>query len=122
MPRSRAGASMGEFFSVPANWAAIGFVVFVVLVAKRAWAFLTATLDSRAAEIRVKLDEAVRLRQEAEALLASYEKKYRDAERDAADMLAQAANEATQLAADAARALETNIQRRSELAMERIAR
>ena len=111
-----------EFFHQPANWAAIGFVVFVALVAKRAWVAMTAMLDGRAAEIKAKLDDAVKLREDAKQLLANYEKKVRDAEKEATDILAQAKAEATRMAQDAAVALETTVQRRSELAMDRIAR
>lgn len=113
---------MGEFFSNPENWAALGFVVFIALVGKRAWTFLTAWLDGRSAEIRARLDEAVKLREEAQALLASYERKQREAEKDAGDIVAQARNEAVRMAAEAAEALEVSVKRRTELAMERIAR
>ena len=113
---------MGEFFSNPENWAALGFVVFIALVGKRAWTFLTAWLDGRSAEIRARLDEAVKLREEAQALLASYERKQREAEKDAGDIVAQARNEAVRMAAEAAEALEVSVRRRTELAMERIAR
>ena len=111
-----------EFFHEPANWAAIGFLVFVALVAKRAWVAMTAMLDGRAAEIKTKLDDAVKLREDAKLLLANYEKKVRDAEKEATDILAQAKAEAARMAQDAAVALETTVQRRSELAMDRIAR
>ena len=113
---------MGEFFSNPENWAALGFVVFIALVGKRAWTFLTAWLDGRSAEIRARLDEAMKLREEAQALLASYERKQREAEKDAGDIVAQARNEAVRMAAEAAEALEVSVKRRTELAMERIAR
>ena len=111
-----------EFFSSPENWAALGFVVFVALVGKRAWVFITAWLDGRSADIKAKLDEAVKLRDEAQALLASYERRQRDAERDASDIVEQAKTEATRMAEDAATALEATVKRRSDLAMERIAR
>ena len=113
---------MSAFFSNPENWTAFGFVVFVALVGRRAWTFLTGWLDGRSAEIRARLDEAVRLREEAQALLASYERKHREAEKDAEDIVALARADAARMAADAAEALEASVQRRTELAMERIAR
>jgi F-type H+-transporting ATPase subunit b len=113
---------MGDFFSNPHNWAALGFVTFLALVGKKAYVFLTGWLDGRTGEIKQKLDEASRLRAEAETLLASYVKKQKDAEREAEQILAQARTEAARMAEDAARALEVAVARRTELAKDRIAR
>ena len=111
---------MGEFFSNPENWAAIGFVVFVALVGKRAWVFITGWLDGRAAEIKMRLDEATKLREEARALVASYERKRHDAEKEAAEIVAQAQEEAAHMAEAAATALEALVKRRQQSAMDRI--
>ncbi|MBM3506166.1 MAG: F0F1 ATP synthase subunit B [Alphaproteobacteria bacterium] len=113
---------MDDFFSVPHNWAMLGFLAFVALVGKKGWLFITGWLDGRTAEIKAKLDEASRLRAEAEALLASYVKNQKDAEREAEQILAQARTEAARMAEDAARALELAVTRRTELAKDRIAR
>lgn len=112
---------MGEFFSTPENWAAIGFVVFVALVGKRAWVFITGWLDGRSGEIKARLDEAMKLREEAQALLASYERKQRDAEKEAGEIIAQAREEAARMAAEAALAVEASVERRQQSAMDRIA-
>ena len=105
----------------PENWVAIGFVAFVALVGRRAWSFLTGWLDGRAAVIRARLDEASTLRDEARALVASYERKLRDAEREAEGILARAEEEARLATGQAALALEASVERRKQLAMERIA-
>ena len=112
---------MAEFFANPENWVAIGFVAFVALVGRRAWSFLTGWLDGRAAVIRARLDEASTLRDEARALVASYERKLRDAEREAEGILARAEEEARLATGQAALALEASVERRKQLAMERIA-
>ncbi len=111
-----------EIFTNPENWAALGFVTFVVLVGKKAYSMMTAWLDGRTAEIKSKLDEASRLRAEAETLLASYVKKQKDAEREAEAILAQARTEAQRMTEDAAKALEVAVARRTEQAKDRIAR
>ncbi|MSP20673.1 MAG: F0F1 ATP synthase subunit B [Alphaproteobacteria bacterium] len=111
-----------EFFSNPENWATLGFVAFIALVGKKGYVFMTGWLDGRTAEIKSKLDEASRLRAEAETLLASYVKKQKDAEREAEAILAQARVEAQRMTEDAARALEVAVQRRTEQATDRIAR
>lgn len=111
-----------ELLHSPHTWEALGFLVFVALVAKQAWVAVTKMLDDRSAEIKAKLDEAVKLREDARTLLTTYEKKVREAEKEAAEIVAQAKSEAATMAKEAARALEVTVQRRSELAMERIGR
>ena len=112
---------MGEIFSNPENWAALGFVVFIALVGKRAWVFLTGWLDGRSAEIKARLDEAMKLREEAQALVAGYERKRKDAEAEAEEIVAQAKEEAARMATEAAAALEASVARRQQAAMDRIA-
>lgn len=60
------------FWLDPKFWVAVSFVVFFVLVGRMAWARLTGMLDGRAAKVRADLDEAARLRAEAEAVFASF--------------------------------------------------
>lgn len=112
---------MSSFFANPETWVAIGFVAFAALVGRRMWAFLTSWLDGRTAVIKSRLDEARTLHEEARALVASYERKLHHAEREAQDILGRAREEAARVAKDAAEALETSIQRRQDLALERIA-
>ena len=54
----------------------------------------------------MRLDEATKLREEARALVASYERKRRDAEKEAEEIVAQAQEEATHMAEAAATALQ----------------
>jgi len=78
-------------FSEPEFWVAVAFVVFVVAVFKPAAAAINGALDARAAKIRADLDQAAKLRAEAQALLADYEKRRAAADKEAAKA-AQAAN------------------------------
>jgi F-type H+-transporting ATPase subunit b len=111
---------MGEFFSNPENWVALGFLAFIALVGKRAYAFIGTSLDKRSEAIKANLDEAVRLREEAQALLAKYQRQQRDAETEAKNIIERAKAEAESLAQDAVDAIEASVKRRSELAMDRI--
>ena len=78
-------------------------------------------LDKRAVQIRSDLDEARALRDEAQTLLASYERKQREVADQASRIVAQAKEEA-QLAANEARAaLEASVARRLQAAEEKIA-
>ena len=111
---------MGEFFSNPENWVALGFLAFIALAGKRAYAFIGNALDQRSAAIKSNLDEAVRLREEAQSLLASYQRKQREAESEAKDIIDRTKAEAERMAQDAVEAIEASVKRRSELALDRI--
>jgi F-type H+-transporting ATPase subunit b len=82
---------------------------------------ITTALDERAARIRGELDEARRLREEAERLLADYQRKEREATADAQAIVAHAREEAERIAVQSARDLDQALRRRQLLAEERIA-
>ncbi len=112
---------MGHILSAPETWVAVAFVIFVVLVWKPAQKALLSALDARAARIDKELSEAARLREEAQALLAQYQRKHRDAMKEADEIITHARAEADRLAQQAARDLEASLKRREELAIQRIA-
>jgi F-type H+-transporting ATPase subunit b len=105
----------------PEFWVLIAVVIFVIAVWKPAGRAIGGLLDARANRIAGELDEARRLRDEAEALLAEYQKKQREAEADAQAIVAHARDEAELVATQSARDLEQALERRSRLAEERIA-
>jgi F-type H+-transporting ATPase subunit b len=82
---------------------------------------LTGGLDARAARIRGELDEARRLREEAERLVAEYRAKQQQALAEAEAIVAHATAEAERIAAQSARDLEQALERRQRMAEERIA-
>jgi F-type H+-transporting ATPase subunit b len=100
----------------------IAFLVFIgILVYFKVPGMIVGLLDRRAASIRAELDTARALREEAQELLASYERKARDVKAQAERIVA-AAREDAQIAANAARVeLEANIARRLRAAEEQIA-
>lgn len=105
----------------PEFWVLVAAVIFVGLVWKPGSRTILSSLDGRAARIRAELDEAEKLRQEAEKLLAEYQQKQRAALDDAQAIVAHAKAEAERIAAQAARDLELSLERRRRLAEERIA-
>ena len=102
-------------------WVLISMAIFVALVWKPLSRTIIGALDERAARIRADLDEARRLREEAERLLAEYRRREREAAADAEAIVAHARQEAERIAAQSARDLEQALQRRQLLAEERIA-
>jgi F-type H+-transporting ATPase subunit b len=90
----------------------VGFGIFVVvLLWAGAHSKLAAAIDTRIDRIKSELAEAERLRAEAEALLASFEKKREVAEAEAQAIVAQAKEEAELIAAEGKRRLEEFISR-----------
>ena len=103
-------------------WTALAFVIFVAAVYKPVSGKLAAALDARAEKIKEELDEAVRLREEAQVLLAGYERRQNEALKEAEDILANAREEAERQTRQAGEALEEFIRRREAQAVDRIAR
>ena len=78
-------------------------------------------LDDRAAKVRSELDEAARLRQEAEAMLRDAETRRTEALREAQALIEGAKAEAERVAAAAGAEAEASARRREQMAMDRIA-
>jgi F-type H+-transporting ATPase subunit b len=104
----------------PTFWVMVAFVVFVIVVFKPARSALTGALDGKIAQIRNEIDGAQRLREEAQAALASYQRKQRDATQEAEAMMARAKSEAEAHRKAAEQALKTMLARQEQLAQERI--
>jgi F-type H+-transporting ATPase subunit b len=110
-----------ELISGTEFWVAIAFLIAVAAVIWKGAPAVTGALDSRTAKIRTELDEAQRLREEAQRMLGEYQRKQRDALKEAEQIIAAATAEAERSAAEAARELAAALKRRQELALEKIA-
>ena len=111
-----------EFFRHAESWVLVSFILFIaLLVYLKVPALLAKMLDERAAKIAKELDEAKRLRKEAETLLAEYKKKRSDAEAEAKDIIAAAKAEAEAYAEESAKKLTEALARRQAQAEQKIA-
>jgi len=109
-------------FSTPEFWVAVSFFIFVgLLVYLKVPALVTKALDERAEGIRKDIEEAARLREEAQKLLAQYEGKRKQAEKEAEEIVATARAEAEAVTAEARKAFEEMIARKQAAAEEKIA-
>ncbi|MDO8838736.1 MAG: F0F1 ATP synthase subunit B [Parvibaculum sp.] len=109
-------------FASPDFWVLISFLMFIgLLVYYKVPGMIGALLDKRAADIAAELDEARRLREEAQQLLASYQRKQREAMKEAEDIVAQAKTEAENLAKEIRANMEAQVDRRTKLAEDKIA-
>ena len=103
------------------TWVAIAFVIFLgILAYVGVHRTLLDTLDKRSARIKAELDEARQLRDEAKKLLAEYQNKKGEAEREAEAIIAGAKADAERLAADADVKLQDFIARRTKMAETKI--
>ena len=112
---------MPVFMHDPEFWVLIAFLIAVGFLVYKVTGLVTAALDARAVKIKAELDEAQRLREEAQAQLAEFQRKQRDALKEAEEIIAHAKVEAERNAAQGARDLATAIERRKQMAVEKIA-
>lgn len=103
-------------------WVAIAFLVFLGLLGYvGAHKRMVGSIDQRRDRIKAELDEARRLKEEAQSLLAEYQRKGRAAEQEAAAILAGARAEAERSAAEAMAKMEEFVGRRTKMAESKIA-
>ncbi len=106
----------------PELWVAVGLIIFIAIVIIVGVPKLVAgQLDAKGQKIQSELDEAQRLRAEAEALLAAIRAEKAAAEAQAKDMLAAAEADARIMETEAKARLEETLARRQALAERRIA-
>jgi len=117
-------AASGPFFTLNnTNFVvSIAFVLFVaVLIYLKVPGLVAGILDTRADTIRKELDEARSLREEAQTILASYERKQKEVAEHAEQIVIHAKQEADNAAAQAREDLKGSIARRLQAAEDQIA-
>jgi len=103
-------------------WATVGlFLFFIILAYYGVPGMIGKSLDARAERIRHDIDEARRLRDEAQQLLAEYQRKRKEAEQEAQDIVTAAKREADMLVAEAKQKTDDYVSRRTTLAEQKIA-
>jgi F-type H+-transporting ATPase subunit b len=112
---------MEKFLQQPETWVLVSFIVFVLFALWKGWRPLMAALDKRSEAISNEIDEARKLRDEAQALLAEYQRKQRDASEETERMLKHAEEEAERVRAKAEEDLKASLARREQQARDRIA-
>ena len=103
-------------------WVGAAFILFAgILFYFKVPGMMAKALDERAEKISADLEQARQLREEAQALLATYERKQRDALAEAEKIIAHAREEALREAEIAAKKLDQSIARRQQAALDKIA-
>ncbi|SMX45567.1 F0F1 ATP synthase subunit B [Actibacterium lipolyticum] len=120
---SPALAASGPFFSLRNTdfVVLLAFLLFIaVLIYFKVPAMLGGLLDKRADGIRAELNEAKALREEAQTILASYERKQKEVQEQSERIIAHAREEAEIAAAQAKEDLSASITRRLQAAVDQI--
>jgi len=110
------------FLADPHAWVLFSTLIFAVIAYVKGKKPLLNLLDSRSARIKHDLDEAARLKAEAQALLTDYQQKHRDAVATAQKIIDGAQESVTQMQKDAEQKLSDSLKRREAQLLERIAR
>jgi F-type H+-transporting ATPase subunit b len=111
-----------HFINDPTFWVAVSTVVCFGFIGMKAWRPILAALDGRAASIRLRLDEAEALRNEAQAILEEYKQKSANALNEAKEVLKNAELRAEQMREQMEAELKTAISRQELNAKMRISR
>jgi F-type H+-transporting ATPase subunit b len=112
---------MSEIFHDPEFWVLVAFVIVVVVGFIKLGPGIGKALDDRAERIKSELDEARRLREDAQKTLAEYQRKQRDALKEAEAIIAHAKAEAERIGRQAAQDLEAGREGRTRQTEEKIA-
>lgn len=110
-----------HFWLNPQFWVAVSFVIFLALMGGKLWRALAGLLDKRAEKVRENLAEATRLREEAEEMLRTAQRRRTEALAEADALVRNAAEEARRLTEAAEAEARAATARRERMAMERIA-
>ena len=111
-----------EGFGDPTLWVLVAVLLFLgAMLYLGIHKKIAGALDDRADKIKTELDEARRLREEAQALLASYQRKQKEAEVQAEEIINQARRDAELMAAKSRSDLADRLERRAAMAETKIA-
>jgi F-type H+-transporting ATPase subunit b len=108
-------------FANPHFWVNIGLLIFIVVVGPKLWKALASVLDQRSLRIKSTLDEAQKLRDEAQSLLNEYQRRQKEASKEAEGIVIAAKELAQHHMKESMVALEASMTRREKLALEKIA-
>lgn len=111
-----------EFFQDMHHWVIFSFLVFAFMLWKLGKDKVVALLDKRIADVRKEIETAESLRVEAQELLAQYQRKQRDAAKEADEIVANAKAHAAEIQKDAEKDLKALAKRREEQLADRLQR
>jgi len=112
---------VSPIFNDPTFWVFVSFVIFFLMSGKPIFKAISSALDKRSDEIRLELEEAVRLREEAQTIVADYRKKEHESLEEAERIVEQTKVDAQQMADRAEADLRDALEKRKTMALQKIA-
>ena len=110
-----------SFFGDPASWVLIAFIIFVILaLVAKAPSMIAKILDSEIEKIKNELNDARKLKEDANSLLADYERKVQNAQKEIEKILDQAKTTAKNHDESARKKVEEYIKRAEQQSIEKI--
>lgn len=111
---------MFPFLENPTFWVSLATAFVLVMLIKVLTPLITSALDKRSAEISEELERAMALREEAQVILAQYQKKQRESLKEAEEIVQKANLEARRITREAEQDVEEQLKKRAKLAMDKI--
>ncbi|MBV8939493.1 MAG: ATP F0F1 synthase subunit B [Alphaproteobacteria bacterium] len=105
----------------PRVWVLAAFIGFFAFFGRKLWVALINMLDGRSVRIAAELNEAKRIREEAERVLAAYRKREEESMKEAEALLSKARHDAQAMAEAAQKEMQAHLQARTRMAEEKIA-
>jgi F-type H+-transporting ATPase subunit b len=102
-------------------WLFVSMVIFLAVVGKPAKKAILSMIDTRRDKVRAELEEAERLRSEAQELLTSSQRQHRDAVQEAEAIITAAKEDANRMRTEAAESLKQLVASREQAALAKIA-
>ncbi|MEN8235939.1 MAG: F0F1 ATP synthase subunit B [Pseudomonadota bacterium] len=107
-------------FHDPTFWFLVAFLIFIFGVGKKFWKFISGYLDQHGLKIEEKIKDAIRMREEAQALLGEVRKKHMDAQKQADEIIEHARLQVENFRKESQQELEHFLKSRERLAHDRI--
>lgn len=102
------------------TWVAVALVIFLAIVWFKGRPAIKQGIGAKIDAIRTEIEEAERLKEEALALLAQYQRQHREALEQAEAIIENAKEEAKRIKAQATKRLDEQLARREAQAMDKI--
>lgn len=113
-------ADVSHLLHNPVTWIALSFFLVVGLIVRKVVPLAINGLDNRSAAINEEIERATALREEAQAILAKYQKKQRESLKEAEEIVQKANLEARRITKEAEQTVESALKKRMKLAVEKI--